>query len=245
VQDNGNFVVHDGECCNNSTKIIWATNTTQYTCTGSSVNLISSDCNAWQSLFIKDTLQAASANCTRSDPCSCASDYAKCQATRGSDSPSPCVICENNRIVHIDINGQSPHETGQTVTDSLSATIPTELGQLSGLVSLGISSNNLIGTIPSELDRIAGLVELGLVNNNLTGAIPASLGQLPKLTTLQLRGNQLVGSVPALPFGNYAHCYLDAPGLCVEPSCNHFSCPLPTGADKCRSFGTSSGVHCK
>jgi hypothetical protein len=29
MQDNGNFVVHEGECCDNSTKIIWATNTTQ------------------------------------------------------------------------------------------------------------------------------------------------------------------------------------------------------------------------
>jgi hypothetical protein len=29
LQDNGNFVVHEGECCDNSTEIIWATNTTK------------------------------------------------------------------------------------------------------------------------------------------------------------------------------------------------------------------------
>jgi hypothetical protein len=29
MQDNGNFVVHEGGCYDNSTKVIWATNTTQ------------------------------------------------------------------------------------------------------------------------------------------------------------------------------------------------------------------------
>lgn len=45
-------------------------------------------------------------------------------------------------------------------------------------------SNNISGTIPSELGNLTNLVSLDLYLNNFTGPIPASLGNLLKLRFL-------------------------------------------------------------
>jgi somatic embryogenesis receptor kinase 1 len=45
-------------------------------------------------------------------------------------------------------------------------------------------SNNISGTIPSELGNLTNLVSLDLYLNNFTGPIPGSLGNLLKLRFL-------------------------------------------------------------
>ena len=55
---------------------------------------------------------------------------------------------------------------------SLTGSIPTELGQLTGLTHLDLSRNSLTGEIPSELGELSNLVELRLSGNRLTGCIP-------------------------------------------------------------------------
>lgn len=47
-----------------------------------------------------------------------------------------------------------------------------------------IYSNNISGTIPSELGNLTNLVSLDLYLNNFTGEIPDSLGKLTKLRFL-------------------------------------------------------------
>ena len=80
---------------------------------------------------------------------------------------------------------------------SLEGSIPSELGQLTGLVTLVLHANALRGTIPTELGRLTQLVTLRLEGNELTGEIPASLGRLANLYDLDLYGNELTGEMPA------------------------------------------------
>ena len=78
----------------------------------------------------------------------------------------------------------------------LNGRIPTQLGQLAGLVSLRLGRNRLGGGIPAELGDLANLRMLALSSNLLTGSVPPELGRLSKLTDLWLRGNRLIGPVP-------------------------------------------------
>jgi len=80
--------------------------------------------------------------------------------------------------------------------NSLSGSIPAELGNLTNLTSLYLNFNSLTGSIPSELGNLTNLVFLSLNNNSLSGSIPAELGNLTKVTVLYLNNNSLTGSIP-------------------------------------------------
>ena len=75
--------------------------------------------------------------------------------------------------------------------------IPGELGSLSNLETLYLSFNELAGTIPAELGSLSNLETLYLGNNRLTGTIPAELGSLSNLESLNLSSNRLTGPIPA------------------------------------------------
>ena len=81
--------------------------------------------------------------------------------------------------------------------NSLSGSIPAELGNLTNLTSLYLNVNSLTGSIPSELGNLTNLVFLSLNNNSLSGSIPTELGNLTKVTVLYLGNNSLTGSIPA------------------------------------------------
>ncbi len=78
----------------------------------------------------------------------------------------------------------------------LNGRIPTELGQLAGIVSLRLSRNQLAGGIPAELGNLVDLRLLALDGNLLTGSVPPELDKLWNLTDLALHRNRLVGPLP-------------------------------------------------
>jgi hypothetical protein len=89
-----------------------------------------------------------------------------------------------------------PPEIGQlTSLQSLSLSsnrltvLPPEIGQLTSLHSLYIGNNQLTG-LPSEIGQLTALRRLDLGQNQLT-ALPPEIGQLMALTRLDLRQNQL------------------------------------------------------
>ena len=115
----------------------------------------------------------------------------------------------NNRVVGIDMSSQG-----------LSGTIPSELGNLSGLVWLELNQNELTGTIPPELGELANLRTLFLNSNQLTGEIPSELGSLINLLSLNFDVNQLVGPIP-VELGNLVNLEL------LSLSVNRLTGPIP------------------
>ncbi len=102
----------------------------------------------------------------------------------------------------------------------MSGPIPSELGNLAELWSLGLSQNELTGPIPSELGNLGGLRYLTVGDNELTGPIPSELGTLTNLQRLDLRSNALTGPIPP-ELGNLAALSR------LELSTNQLSGPLP------------------
>ena len=103
----------------------------------------------------------------------------------------------------------------------LSGEIPPELGSLSDLGALFLSSNELSGQIPIELGRLSNLIWLDLSRNQLRGPIPPELGNLSNLKYLSLWENQLNGAIPAElgSLSNLRDLWLDR---------NELSGPIPT-----------------
>ena len=92
---------------------------------------------------------------------------------------------------------QRPSYAVDLSENSLSGTIPTELGGLSLLhYKLALSSNFLSGPIPSQLGQLTALGALELHSNKLTGPIPAQLGQCTRLQVFAAFNNGLAGPVP-------------------------------------------------
>ncbi|KAL0422760.1 UNVERIFIED_CONTAM: putative LRR receptor-like serine/threonine-protein kinase [Sesamum latifolium] len=76
---------------------------------------------------------------------------------------------------------------------SISGAMPSTLGNLSSLVELYLSNNNLTGEVPSSLAQLVGLSVLDLSQNSLTGSIPGSFRALGNLTLLDMSLNLLSG----------------------------------------------------
>ncbi len=95
-------------------------------------------------------------------------------------------------LTTLQISGPNPLPSGIGLTGS----IPSALGNLSGLTYLWLNGNALTGSIPTRLGRLTNLTGLHLHNNQLSGAIPTQLGDLAALRELQLENNQLAGALP-------------------------------------------------
>jgi Leucine-rich repeat (LRR) protein len=61
---------------------------------------------------------------------------------------------------------------------------------------LDLFDNSLTGSIPSEIGALTRLTALSLYSNSLTGFIPSEIGALTRLTALYLYSNSLTGSIP-------------------------------------------------
>ncbi len=93
------------------------------------------------------------------------------------------------------------HVTGiAMVSNQLSGTIPSELGNLTNLQTLHLYDNQLSGAIPTEFGNLANLKWLRLDANELSGAI-TELGDLTNLQGIELQNNQFSGVIP-LELGN-------------------------------------------
>ncbi|KAG2675425.1 hypothetical protein I3760_12G004300 [Carya illinoinensis] len=103
--------------------------------------------------------------------------------------------------------------------NSLSGTIPTEIGCLKRLRWLDLSHNKLIGTIPTQISELTDLEYLDLSANHLYGEIPVSLISLHFLRVFSVANNNLNGAIPeGTQLQTFdASAFEGNPGLCGYP----------------------------
>ena len=78
----------------------------------------------------------------------------------------------------------------------MNGTLPTEIGNLSNLVWLGLNHNAFGGTLPTELGLLTNLKHLDLTRNQFQGTLPSELGLLTSLTALSVSTNFIDGTIP-------------------------------------------------
>lgn len=60
----------------------------------------------------------------------------------------------------------------------LSGSVPSEIGNCSGLLNVTLSNNSLDGTIPLEMGKIIFLEYLDLSYNNIPGTVPEFINRI-------------------------------------------------------------------
>ena len=65
------------------------------------------------------------------------------------------------------------------------------------LEGIFIDSNSLTGSIPSQIGLLTSIMRLFVTDNDLTGSIPSEIGFLTSLEMLVTDENRLMGSVPS------------------------------------------------
>jgi Leucine-rich repeat (LRR) protein len=71
-----------------------------------------------------------------------------------------------------------------------------DLGLLSNLEHVDLSSNLCSGTLPTSLDRWTNLTFFDISSSLLVGALPSAIGLWTKLRHFNMNGNSLTGSLP-------------------------------------------------
>ncbi|KAL2480013.1 putative LRR receptor-like serine/threonine-protein kinase [Abeliophyllum distichum] len=79
---------------------------------------------------------------------------------------------------------------------NLSGNIPSQLGNLSFLVSINLSSNYFYGSLPREMIQLRRLQIIDFRFNSFSGQIPSWFGFLQNLRLLNLRNNSFTGFIP-------------------------------------------------
>ncbi|KAG2684977.1 hypothetical protein I3760_10G102500 [Carya illinoinensis] len=81
--------------------------------------------------------------------------------------------------------------------NNLNGFLPKSIGNLSfSLQKLRLYNCKLKGSIPIEIGNLSGLITLTLTNNELSGLVPTTIGSLRMLQGLHLGGNRLKGTIP-------------------------------------------------
>ncbi len=106
----------------------------------------------------------------------------------------PCtwagISCTAGRVTTINLG-----------SNNLVGSLPTQIGDLTGLISINLTDNRLTGNIPPQIGNLTSLQTLSMAFNQLTGTIPPEMGSMTSLQFLALNFNQLTGSIPTT-FGN-------------------------------------------
>ncbi|XP_052486470.1 receptor-like protein 34 isoform X2 [Gossypium raimondii] len=79
---------------------------------------------------------------------------------------------------------------------NISGNIPGEIGNLTDLVVLDLSDNNLVGSIPTTLTRLKHIQWLDLSSNFLSGPLQIEIGNWNVVEYVDFSGNHFSGAIP-------------------------------------------------
>ncbi|OIW13580.1 hypothetical protein TanjilG_25679 [Lupinus angustifolius] len=108
-----------------------------------------------------------------------------CPSIRIYTGSTPNTFSKNGSMIYLDLSN-----------NSLSGSIPQNIGSLTYLQVLNLGQNELTGNIPDSFGDLKMIGLLYLSHNKLQGSIPSSLGRLSFLTALDVSNNNLTGSIP-------------------------------------------------
>nr|XP_015640836.1 probable LRR receptor-like serine/threonine-protein kinase At1g56140 isoform X3 [Oryza sativa Japonica Group] len=80
--------------------------------------------------------------------------------------------------------------------NALSGPLPKELGNLTNLLSLGISFNNFSGQLPKELGNMTNLQQMYIDSCGFSGPFPSTFSKLQNLKILRSSDNDFTGKIP-------------------------------------------------
>ncbi|KAJ6887723.1 hypothetical protein NC652_028871 [Populus alba x Populus x berolinensis] len=99
-------------------------------------------------------------------------------------------------------------------SNNLSGHIPLSFENLINLSSLDLSNNQLVGSIHSQLNTLSNLESLSLYGNSFNGTIPSFLFALPSLYYLDLHNNNFIGNISELQHDSLRFLDLSNNNLC-------------------------------
>jgi len=103
----------------------------------------------------------------------------------------------NSGIIPPEIGNLTSLQLLDLSSNNIYGTIPPEIGNLKDLTTLNLAEIQLNSTIPSEIGNLEKLATLNLLLSGVNGTIPPEIGNLEDLTTLALSYNNLSGSIPS------------------------------------------------
>jgi Leucine-rich repeat (LRR) protein len=107
------------------------------------------------------------------------------------------LLVENECAWVSTVQCTSGQVTYVAATNPIQGTLPPDLGWLTGMKAVSLTSNGIGGSIPSSIGAWTAIEFLNLSGNQLTGTIPSSIGAWKIINTMYLNGNQLTGTIPS------------------------------------------------
>jgi len=81
--------------------------------------------------------------------------------------------------------------------NKLDGPLPSEIGELKGLVYIDFGFNRLTGFFPVEIAKLQNVKRINFSNNNFQGNIPSEIRHVKLLNELFLSSNQFTGTIPS------------------------------------------------
>jgi len=98
---------------------------------------------------------------------------------------------------HVDCDDYGNVESLTLDSNNLVGTIPTEIGDLTQLMTLGFLNNpDLVGTIPTQIGSLLHLDWLEFASTKMSGTIPTQIGSLQKLEAFLIKSTNIHGTIP-------------------------------------------------